>query len=89
MGFMKRLWRPFSGVALDFVLHEAFMATIFCGCFGFWASRSFYGDLFLWLLWILVFMKRLWRPFSGDALDFGLQGAVMATFFWGCSVFWS
>ncbi|MCM3089886.1 MULTISPECIES: hypothetical protein [unclassified Cytobacillus] len=86
---MKRLWRPFSVAALDFGLHEAFMATIFWGCSGFGASLSCYGDLFLRLLWILGFMKRLWRPFSVAALDFGLQGAVMATFFCGCFGFWS
>ncbi|MCM3089885.1 MULTISPECIES: hypothetical protein [unclassified Cytobacillus] len=86
---MKRLWRPFSVVALDFGLQGAVMATFFCGCFVFWASRSCYGDLFLWLLWILGFMKRLWRPFSAAALDFGLHEAFMATFFCGCFGFWS
>ncbi|KAF0817788.1 hypothetical protein KIS4809_3306 [Bacillus sp. ZZV12-4809] len=38
MGFMKRLWRLSSAVALDFGLHGAVMATFFCGCFGFWSS---------------------------------------------------
>ncbi|MCM3089887.1 MULTISPECIES: hypothetical protein [unclassified Cytobacillus] len=84
---MKRLWRPFSGVALDFGLHGVVMATFFCGSFVFWASRSCNADLFLGLLWILVFMKRLWRPFSVVALDFGLHEAFMATIFWGCSGF--